>query len=334
MHLLLRFVVLETEEYTLCAILKTMNADNNDLLALSSGDDAFSQTLHLLKLDVSVYYNAKVCGNWRMTEHNLGATVFHVVLSGATVLDVPGHFHGVLNSGDLVIFPRELRHTMVSAIPLKGQVRHLDYRDAQDVDGTGLLCGLAQFQHLGSRFLLDALPPVFVIRYQPANTWLKSLLEIFLAENLQAGPASKVIVDRLSELLFIYAVRQYLMDHPHEAGMLALYAHPRLARAIAAVHQRPDADWTLDAMAREAAMSRTAFAETFRMVSGWTPGQYLTWWRMQLAWSLLSGGESTAEVAHRIGYQSEAAFSRAFQKMFGTAAGKVRRGQATRTRMV
>ncbi len=115
--------------------------------------------------------------------------------------------------------------------------------------------------------------------------------------------------------------------------MLALYGHPRLARVIAAVHQQPGRDWTLDAMASEAALSRTAFAETFKAVSGWTPGQYLTWWRMQLAWSLLSGGESTAEVAHRIGYQSEAAFSRAFQKMFQIAAGKVRRGQATQTRM-
>ncbi|HEY5994240.1 MAG TPA: AraC family transcriptional regulator [Gallionellaceae bacterium] len=302
-----------------------MNADKYNSLALASGDDAFSQMLHLLKLDVSVYYNAKVCGDWRLTEHYLGATVFHVVMSGSTLLDVPGHFKGVLNSGDLVIFPRELPHTMVSAIPMQGEVLHLDYRAGQDVDGTGLMCGMAQFQHQGSRTLLDALPPVFVIRYHPANYWLKSLLEIFLAENMQGGPASKVIFDRLSELLFVYALRQYVADYPQNAGMLALYGHPRLARAVAAVQARPEQDWTLDAMAREAALSRTAFAETFKGVSGWTPGQYLTWWRMQLAWSLLSGGESTAEVANRVGYKSEAAFSRAFQKIFQTAAGKVRR---------
>lgn len=303
-----------------------MNANNDAFLALSSGRDAFSQILHLLKLDVSVYYNAKACGNWRMTEHSLGATAFHVVMTGSTVLDVPGHFNGMLNTGDLVIFPRELPHTMVSAIPLKGEVRHLDYREAQDVDGTGLLCGVAQFRHQASRSLLDALPPVFVIRYQPANYWLKSLLEIFLAENLQAGPASKVIFDRLAELLFIYALRQYLIDRPQEVGMLAIYGHPRLAPAIAAVHQRPGHEWTLDAMAKEAALSRTTFAETFKALSGWTPGQYLTWWRMQLAWSLLTSGESTAEVADKVGYKSEAAFSRAFQKMFRIAAGKVRRG--------
>ncbi len=286
--------------------------------------------LHLLKLDVSVYYNAKVCGNWRMTEHNLGATAFHVVLTGSTVLDVPGHFKGVLNSGDLVIFPRELPHSMVSAIPMEGEVRHMGYREARDMDGTGLLCGAAQFQHQGSHFILDALPPVFIIRYQPANYWLKSLLEIFLAENMNGGAATKVIFDRLSELLFIYALRQYLTDHPQHAGMLAIYGHPRLARAVNAVHRQPDFEWTLEAMADKAALSRTSFAETFKAVSGWSPGQYLTWWRMQLAWSLLESGESSAEVAHRIGYKSEAAFSRAFQKMFGTAAGKVRRNRLVR----
>ncbi len=307
-----------------------MNAIKDNSLALSSGNDAFSQMLHLLKLDVSVYYNAKVCGNWRMTEHNLGATAFHVVMTGSMVLDVPGQFKGVLNSGDLVIFPRELPHSMVSAIPMEGEMRHLDYREAQDVDGTGLLCGAAQFQHQGGHFLLDALPPVFVIRYQPANYWLRSLLDIFLAENLQSGPASKVIFDRLSELLFIYALRQYLTDHPQHAGMLAIYGHPRLGRAVNAVHSQPDFEWTLEAMAQEAALSRTSFAETFKEVSGWTPGQYLTWWRMQLAWSLLTSGESSAEVAHRIGYKSEAAFSRAFKKMFRTAAGKVRRSRFAR----
>ena len=305
-----------------------MNAEKYNSVALEYGDDAFSQMLHLLRLDVNVYYNAKVCGNWRLTEHSLGSTCFHVVMTGATILDVPGHFKGVLNSGDLVIFPRELPHTMVSAIPLKGVQRHLDYREAQDIDGTGLLCGSAHFRHQGSRYLLDALPPVFIIRYGPSNYWLKSLLEIFLAENMKAGPASKVIFDRLSELLFVYALRQYLMDNPAQAGMLAVHGHPRLAMTVNAIHRHPDREWTLDSMAKEAALSRTSFAETFKAVSGWTAGQYLTWWRMQLAWSLLSNGESTAEVSNKVGYKSESAFSRAFQKMFNTPAGRIRRSRA------
>lgn len=303
-----------------------MNANKHENNALASETDAFSQILRLLKLDASIYHNAKVCGNWRLNEHTLGATCFHMVTMGSCVLDVPGHFKGVLNCGDLVIFPRELAHSMVPETPLTGAQQHLDFRIAQDVEGTGLVCGEMRFQHKGSRYILDALPQVFVIRYESSKDWLRSLLEMILAESLKVGPASKVLLDKLSELLFTYALRQYLTDNPGEVGMLAVYGHPRLAQAINAVHQWPDWEWTLDSMAKEAALSRTSFAETFKAVSGWTPGQYLTWWRMQLAWSLLRDGETLAEVSNKVGYKSESAFSRIFQKTFAISAGKVRRG--------
>ena len=305
-----------------------MNANKYKNNAHECGIDAFSQILHLLKLDAHVYFNAKVCGNWRINEYMLGATCFHIVTVGSCVLDIPGHFNGVLNYGDLVIFPRELSHSMVPVRPQTGEQVVFDFRIAQDLEGTGLLCGEMRFQHKGSRYLLDALPPVFVIRYDASNNWLRSLLEMIVTENMMLGPASKALLDKLSELLFTYALRQYLTDHPNEVGMLAVYGHPRLAQAINAVHQRPDYEWTLDSMAKEAALSRTSFAETFKAVCGWTPGQYLTWWRMQLAWSLLTDGEIIAEVASRVGYKSEAAFSRIFQKTFTISAGKVRRGSA------
>lgn len=303
-----------------------MNANKFENNAQKYGGDAFSQILHLLKLDASVYFNAKVCGNWRITEHTLEATCFHMVTVGSCVLDVPGHFNGVLNSGDLVIFPRELAHSMVPTKPQTGEQGWFDYSVKQGMDGTGLLCGEMRFQHKGSRFILDALPPVFVIRYDASNTWLRSLLEMIVAENTCVSPASKALLDKLSELLFTYALRQHLTEHPGEVGMLAIYGHPRLAQVLNAIHQRPDYEWTLESMAKEAALSRTTFIDTFKSASGWTPGQYLTWWRMQLAWSMLRNGDSTAEVANSVGYKSEAAFSRIFQKTFSTLAGKVRRG--------
>jgi AraC-like DNA-binding protein len=303
-----------------------MNADKYKNDAQESAIDAFSQILLLLKLDASVYFNAKVCGNWQINEHTLSATCFHMVTIGSCMLKVPGHFNGILNCGDLVIFPRELTHSMVPLEPQAGAQEWFDYPVAQHIEGTGLLCGEMRFQHKGSRFILDALPPVFVIRHDDSNAWLKSLLEMILAESMKVGPASKVLLDKLSELLFTYAMRQYLTDNPGEVGMLACYGHPRLAQAISAMHQHPEQVWTLESLAKEAALSRTTFAETFKAVSGWTPGQYLTWWRMQLAWSLLTDGVSTAEVANKVGYKSESAFSRIFQKTFATSAGKVRRG--------
>ena len=302
-----------------------MNANKfvNDAPEYTS--DAFSQVLHLLKLDVNIYGNAKMCGNWRMNERALGVTCFHIVTVGSCKLDVPEHFNGVLGYGDLVIFPRELAHTMVSEIALTGDPQQLAFREAQEVEGTGLLCGEVRFQHKGSRYLLDALPAVFVIRYNQSTDWLRSLLEMVCAENMNVGSGSKVIFNRLSELLFTYALRQFLLANPGQVGMLAIYGHPRLVKVINAIHQHPDQDWTLELMAEQAALSRTAFANTFKSVSGWTAGQYLTWWRMQLAWSLLNSGEKTTQVAAKVGYKSESAFSRAFQKMFSIAAGKVRR---------
>jgi len=267
-----------------------MNAKKYINNAHKYGVDAFSSILHLFKLDVCIYHNAKVCGNWHLNAHSLGATSFHMVTIGCCVLDVPGYFNGMLNHGDLVVFPRELAHSMMPGILLTGVQQHLEYRMAQDIDGTGLLCGEMRFQHKGSRYILDALPPVFIIRHDSSNAWLKSLLEMILTESIQVGPASKVLIDKLSELLFTYALRQYLADNPNEVRMLAIYGHPRLAKAINAIHQHPDYEWTLESMAKEAALSRTSFAETFKTVSGWTAGQYLTWWRMQLAWSLLADG--------------------------------------------
>ena len=260
-----------------------MNANKYKNNAREYGIDAFSQILHLLKLDAHVYFNAKVCGNWRINEHTLGATCFHIVTVGSCVLDIPGHINGVLNYGDLVIFPRELSHSMVPVRPQTGEQVWFDFRVAQDLEGTGLLCGEMRFQHKGSCYLLDALPPVFVIRNDASNNWLRPLLEMIVTENMMLGPASKALLDKLSELLFTYALRQYLIDHPNEVGMLAVYGHPRLSQAINAVHQRPDYEWTLDSMAKEAALSRTSFAEAFKAVCDWTPGRYLTWWRMQLA---------------------------------------------------
>ncbi len=305
-----------------------MNAQKHRNNAQESDSDAFSQIVHLLKLNANVYFNAKVCGNWQMSEHTLSATCFHMVTIGSCVIDVPGHFKQVLHCGDLVIFPRELAHNITPETSHRGKPYYLALSVAQDVEGTGMLCGEMRFQHQGSRYILDALPPVFILRYASSNSWLKSLLEMILAESLVVNPASKILLDKLSELLFTYALRQYLSDHPGEVGMLAIYGHPRLARAAYAIHQHPEQEWTLELLAQQAALSRTSFSETFKAVSGWTPGQYLTWWRMQLAWSLLQSGIKTAEVAHQVGYQSESAFSRVFQKMFSISAGKVRRGVA------
>jgi AraC-like DNA-binding protein len=302
-----------------------MNAEESSKAAQPYKIDPLSQILTQLKLEASIYHNAKICGNWRVTEHCLGATCFHMVTMGSCLLNVPGHFDGVLNFGDLVIFPRELPHSMTPEKPLTGKQRHLDYQAAELIEGTGMLCGQMRFPHHSARYLLDGLPPLMFFRHAESNSWMRSLAELIVAESVRCGSASKAILDRLSELLFSYALRQYLIDHPSESGLLALYSHPQLAPAVNSMHAHPDHDWTLKSLAEQAALSRTSFAHVFKSVSGWTAGQYLLWWRMQMAWSLLSEGACVAAVAEKVGYKSESAFSRAFQTTFSAAPGGVRR---------
>jgi AraC-like DNA-binding protein len=144
-------------------------------------------------------------------------------------------------------------------------------------------------------------------------------------ESVSGSAGSNVIVDRLSEIVFMYALRHYVITHPGQSGVLSLYAHPRLSIAINVMHKNPERDWTLEVLARQAAQSRTQFAKTFREVSGLTPMEYLTWWRMQLAWVYLSEGDSIYNVAEKIGYKSESSFLRAFKKTFNVNAGQVRK---------
>lgn len=303
-----------------------MNDKKYNLTAKSSEVDTLSEILQLLNLDVDIYHNAKVCGDWRINEHRLGATCFHIVTEGNCRMHVSDNEPVILNCGDLVIFPRELTHLISPIESMTGEQQHLSFKQAEALSGTGLLCGEVIFKHDGSQFLLDALPTYFIIENSTANHWLSGLLDLIVHESINDQPASKSIINRLSELLFTYALRQYLSDHPDQSGMLAIYGDYRLARAVQCIHQLPQNNWTLESLAKEAGLSRTVFTETFKTVSGWTPGQYLIWWRMQLAWSLLDKGDSVSQVAEKVGYKSESSFSRAFSKTFSVSAGKVRRG--------
>ncbi|MDT8427767.1 MAG: AraC family transcriptional regulator [Pseudomonadales bacterium] len=289
---------------------------------------ATADLIRLLRLQVHIYHNAKVCGDWQIREHALGQTCFHIVTTGSCRVTIPRNLDTTLHAGDLILFPREVSHQLLPLEPLVGTQEHLPYHQAADLPGTGLLCAEMSFSHQASEQLLASLPEVVVIRNNADNPWLQPLLELTVRESHEHSSGSEAVLDRLCELLFIYALTHYFSNAPEQlTGTLALHSHPRLRHVLDALHSNPGAAWTLSSMAREAAQSRSLFANTFRQVSGWTPMQYLTWWRMQLASSHLQSGMSVAEVAESLGYRSQAAFSRAFKKCFGINAGQMRRGQ-------
>lgn len=291
---------------------------------------AFLDWINLLELEVNIYHNLRVCGDWKITEHELGATCFHIATQGGFELHVPNHGDWVMEEGDLVIFPRELAHTMISNVPMEGKQKHLPICSSQDKTGTTMLCGKISFIHNSSKHLLDALPPVFIIRREDSTAWLSQILFLILDESIQSKDSSNTILTRLCELLFSYALRDFVENtHLHYqenlSGVIALYGHEKIQRALNQIHAKPAHNWHLDNLAKHAGMSRTSFINTFKKLSGMTPMKYLMWWRMQLAWKLLVEKNTVSQTAERIGYQSEAAFSRAFYKHFGFSAGKVRR---------
>jgi AraC-like DNA-binding protein len=285
---------------------------------------ALDNLLELIHLQVDVYHNAKICGDWSMSEGELGRTCFHLITLSRCELSVPGHIQCILEEGDLLIFPKELPHSIYSLKDHEGlqEEEHLSYSSGKE--GTGMLCGKVQFTTEGKSHLLNTLPPVWIIRKKKGKHWIQPLLHMIQQESFKESP-SETVINRLAELLFIHAIRYYLEQEHQEAEVLALYTHSSLSKALEGIHRNPERAWSLEALGRECGLSRTSFATLFKKVSGWTPNQYLVWWRMQVAWRLLRQGGVTAMVAEQVGYVSVASFTKAFQKAFQTTPSKVRK---------
>jgi AraC-like DNA-binding protein len=187
-------------------------------------------------------------------------------------------------------------------------------------------CGSFEFQSPAESPLLSLLPPLIHIRGE-AEEWLASALQLLVYEARHARPGAKAMISRLTDVIFVQAVRIWMANQPaDEAGWLGALRDPRIGAALGLIHRAPERAWSVSALAREVAMSRSPFAARFTALVGEPPLAYLTRWRMHLAMSLLrSDTLSVSEVARRVGYESAAAFSKAFKRRFGLAPGASRR---------
>lgn len=288
------------------------------------------------QIKAEVYHNAKVCGNWRIQESHLGQTCYHMPTINSCILHIPEQSDITLNAGDMVLFPREIPHSMTPAQSLYGAQKHVSYSE-DEVNGVGMLCGRITFQHVGFNQLLDALPNYILIRKNQESNWLESLFNMVLAESLRGVDAREpyqgvkfddnLVLNHISELLFIFALRHYIEHTPKKKGLLALLAHVKIKKAIAVIHKSPEKPFSLQELAQISGMSRTQFSIEFKRISHQTPMQYLLWWRMQLAWTYLNQGETVTMVSLKVGYLSESAFSKAFQRVFEQTPGIVRKAQ-------
>jgi len=195
-----------------------------------------------------------------------------------------------------------------------------------------LVCGFLGCDERPYNPLLTALPTVIHLAAsgsQATTGWLGTLLNIAVKESGSARAGGENVLARLSELLFVEAIRRYLESlPPAQTGWLAGLRDPVVGQALAALHGQPTDAWTVERLARLVGLSRSVFAERFTEMVGQPPMQYLALWRMQLASRLLVEGGQVAAVAGAVGYESEAAFSRAFKKLVGQAPATWRRSAA------
>jgi AraC-like DNA-binding protein len=245
---------------------------------------------------------------------------------GREVLEVAG--------GDLVLFARDDRHLMGSDLHLApldteslncaGTADDADLIQMRHGGGgasTRLVCGYLACNFSLCRPLLEGLPRMLRIPIGDgqASALLRELLRAGVRESLASRPGAGSMLAKLSELMFVEAMRRYVESLPPAGkGWLAGVRDAYIGRALALLHGQPGRAWTVDELAREVALSRSALAERFAALVGEPPIQYWTRWRLALAArSLRSSGEAIARVAERSGYESEAAFNRAFKREFG-----------------
>jgi AraC-like DNA-binding protein len=197
-------------------------------------------------------------------------------------------------------------------------------------DSCSLICGAVRFEHPVAGRLVEALPPLILVRGDGSRRmdWLQGTLSFMADEAQELRPGGETVITRLADILIIQAIRSWIEQDPAaRTGWLGALQDPRIGRAIARIHREPEKAWTVSTLAREAAMSRSAFAARFSRMVGEPAMHYVARWRMHvaLAWLREPQGMGLGEMAGRLGYQSEAAFHRAFRRYIGKPPGVVRR---------
>ena len=224
-----------------------------------------------------------------------------------------------------------VRNQIHQPMPQPAECRNV-HRE-RGLPGTSIVCGFLGCDVRPFNPVLESLPRLLHLPKQvdgPMHDRLASLVEFTIAESRDRRAGSKSVLLRLSEILFIEVVRRYLDSlEPGRTGWLAGLRDPLVGRALALLHDRPALAWTLDRLAKDSGASRSTLADRFAHVIGQPPMRYLTQWRMQLASRLLADGRSkVSAVALDVGYQSEAAFSRAFKDTMGVSPAAWRRSRS------
>ena len=305
--------------------------------------DALSDILRSVHLSGGVYFRCEFTAPWGMEVLANPDAEFHVVVRGQCWLARPGEKEPIpLQAGDVVVFLDGSRHRLLDtprgkALSPEKIIGNQSLANFGPVAYGGggtpvtILCGYFRFNRDSAHPLLAALPNFMHVpgaQFGEAD----AIIGLMQRETKHAAPGTEAVVDRLSEVLFIQILRAHIQQSDNANGMLAALRDRKVCAALGCMHQYPERPWTLESLATELGMSRSAFTARFTALVRQTPMQYLSAWRIEQARLMLRETRlSTAAIVEKVGYGSEAAFGKAFKRRVGVGPGVYRRraGQAS-----
>lgn len=318
--------------------------------------DVLSEVLSAVRLEGALFFNAEFSAPWCMKSSGAegiapflpskGAhlIMFHFLTEGRAYAALPDGERVDLEAGDIVILPHGDSHLLGNGSARKivdsfqTFAKHLAHglkpvRFGEGGEITKFVCGYMACDPRLCEVVLAGLPHIVKVPVAagPSGQWIENSIRFSVGESTGLNAGSSLVVGKLSEVLFVETLRQYIATLPaDQTGWLAGVRDPTLAKTLALMHRDPARTWTVDNLAKEVGLSRTRLAERFRHFLGMSPIAYLTEWRMKLGAEALQRSEkSVAEVALDVGYNSEAAFNRAFKRIYSSPPAQFRQSHKT-----
>jgi AraC-like DNA-binding protein len=317
-----------------------------------SESDPLSEALRSVRLTGAIFLDAEFGTPWGFhsppastASHLLAPTaeqlvLFHLLVEGKATARVAGCDSVPLEAGDIVVLPRGDAHELWNGsvgqltdssvlLPkiLSGAL--LSERGGGSGSITKFICGYIGCDRHAERLFLAGLPPLFKvnIRREASGEWIESAIRYLASERGSTFAGRTALLAKLAEALFIETLRRYMAELPAErTGWLAAARDPAIGRALAAIHREPAQAWTVEGLAKQSGASRSVFASRFNQLLGEAPLAYVARWRIHLGARLLETTDDTVlQVALQVGYESEAAFNRAFKREFDLPPARYRR---------
>ncbi|MGQ8364459.1 AraC family transcriptional regulator [Glaciecola sp. 1036] len=317
-----------------------MEFDHTQRTATTIDDGSLSKLLNNLQMKSAFYTASELRKPWStQMPPMLQCMMFHFVVEGDATFSC-GDESLELSQGDFILFPKGEGHivsdgecktaTPLAELPIECITeRYEKLTFGGNGELTRLVCGAMVFDHPLAKKIVEILPSFILIKKSNVETasLIESISQLLKSESQQISLGAEAVISRLAEILVIAALREFLGQlNETSLAWLGALEDDRIGKAMKLIHDSPDKHWSLEGLAKEVGMSRTSFSQQFKRLVGDTPMEYLTEWRMSLAFSKLTLSKDTVlSIALDIGYQSESAFSRVFKKVIGKSPREVRR---------